>query len=737
MSEDVGRAHRFRRSHPCPVCKGGEDTPRGQGKRCTGYLSTDGDYIHCSRPEMAGPIAPSGGGTAEETFGHRRWGSCHCGVQHGPAKDRAPRRSDGIEATYDYVDEHGDVLYQVVRKVGKKFVQRRPKDGAIAPYGANDWEWSLGKVRRVLYRLPELLGADASQDVFIVEGEKDVDTLRRHGLVATCNPHGAGKWRSVSKDACGWLKGRSVVVIPDADDPGRKHAEDVRKSLAPHARVVVVELPGAKDSAAWLSAGGTTENLAALVAEARERADVKGEPVAVAVEGEWARGLLHKKRDDGSDGGTLRPISANVVTILTHAPEWAGVIAYDEFAECVVTRKPPRWRAQDAPRDCKPGEWTALDTARLQNWLADRWALDLGHEATIAAVQLVADRARVHPVREWLNSIQWDGVRRTQSWLADVFGADDTPLTRAIGSAWLVSAVARIMRPGCQVDTVLVLEGEPGIFKSSVLRELVGDEWFFEMSITDVTKLDAMQVLRCKWVAEFPEIDGLSRTEQAHVKAYFSRRIDRYRESYGRRAGDFPRQVVFAASTNKDQWIVDETGGTGRRMWPLLCRRGDVALARAMRTQLWAEAVVRYRDGDAWHMLDPELRDAERDEQDERYRADPWEQRIGAWLQEKPSDARFKSKADMGVTSLDVLRGAIGAEISKIAHADANRIAACLHHLGWVQGKREMRDSARVRPYYPVPSEDAEHVNGASLLSLDHPDLEDSIPPEAWDTVQE
>lgn len=431
----------------------------------------------------------------------------------------------------------------------------------------------------------------------------------------------------------------------------------------------------------------------------------------------WETGLLYGVNKDGSTSSKLRAITANAILILVNDKRWDGVLAYDEFAESIVTTKSPPWRPSDAANETKPGEWSDADTIRAQAWLSDAYALDLGEQSTLSAVSIASAKRRIHPVRDWLDALRWDGVRRAPSWLIDVFGCDDTPLTRAIATSWLISAVARVYQPGCQVDTVLVLEGDPGVFKSSCLRALVGDEWFFEMAITDVTKLDAMQVLRCKWVAEFPEIDALGRAEQGHVKAYFSRRIDRYRASYGRKAGDYPRQTVFAASTNKDQWIADETGGTGRRMWPIKCRQGDVALIRALRDQLWAEAVARYKSGEAWHISDPELRDDERAEQDERYRADPWEQQIAQWLL-KPSDTTiagksFPSKADRGVTTLEVLRGAIGFDTQRIEAAHANRIAAALRHLGWIQGKREMRDGARVRPFRPIPSEDADDIGPA------------------------
>ncbi|MDA1054622.1 MAG: AAA family ATPase [Planctomycetota bacterium] len=171
-----------------------------------------------------------------------------------------------IVATYDYRDERGELLYQVVRSEPKTFRLRRPD--ASKP---GCWLYSLGDVRRVLYRLPELLAADPAEVVYIVEGEKDADRLRSWGLVATCNAGGAGKWRT---DYCDALQSRSVVLLPDNDEPGRKHADAVARMLdgvAASVRIVELpELPKKGDVSDWLDAGGTIEQLAEFVEAAPE-----------------------------------------------------------------------------------------------------------------------------------------------------------------------------------------------------------------------------------------------------------------------------------------------------------------------------------------------------------------------------------------------------------------------------------------------------------------------------------
>jgi putative DNA primase/helicase len=163
-----------------------------------------------------------------------------------------------IVAEYDYCDENGELLFQVVRFEPKDFRQRRPD-------GKGGWSWKLNGVRRVLYHLPELIGA---RSVMVCEGEKDCETAMALGLVATCNPHGAGKWRPEFADK---LKGKRVCIIADADDPGRKHAESVALCLAGNVNSLrVIELPGAKDLTEWVAHGGTREALLQLLRGAAE-----------------------------------------------------------------------------------------------------------------------------------------------------------------------------------------------------------------------------------------------------------------------------------------------------------------------------------------------------------------------------------------------------------------------------------------------------------------------------------
>lgn len=168
-------------------------------------------------------------------------------------RDWTPKRLVG---TYDYLDEDGNLLYQVCRYEPKRFRQRRPD-------GRGDWLWSLGDVRRILYRLPELISASPNRLVWIVEGEKDADRLAEHGLLATTNSEGAEKWPQECAERI--LRDRVIALLPDNDEPGRKHARRVAMQMhGIAAEIRIVELPGLPskgDVSDWLDSGHTVDEL--------------------------------------------------------------------------------------------------------------------------------------------------------------------------------------------------------------------------------------------------------------------------------------------------------------------------------------------------------------------------------------------------------------------------------------------------------------------------------------------
>jgi hypothetical protein len=268
LYENTSSVTRFTAQFVCPVCGGHDRLPRGEGRRCAGFLSADRQYIHCSREEYAGSLRLHEG---SRTYAHRAGGPCRCGVEHAPAALSAPAKPQAplapVTARYDYRDEHGVLLFQVERRADKSFDQRRPAtpEDCINPkvktyVDREGTTWATGRagVRPVLYRWPELL-AEPEKAVMIAEGEKDVETLRALGLLATCNAGGGGpkKWLPEYTAA---LAGRSVVIFADNDKDGRTHALETANQLAIVAASVrmieFAELPEHGDVSDWLAQPG-------------------------------------------------------------------------------------------------------------------------------------------------------------------------------------------------------------------------------------------------------------------------------------------------------------------------------------------------------------------------------------------------------------------------------------------------------------------------------------------------
>ncbi len=275
----VRPAQRFSPKRPCPICQGHALMEPGAGRRCYGYLSSDGLYAHCTREEHATNLKVEVGAN---TYAHRLRGECACGEQHGdpePEREvtahRVVRQRHLIVAEYPYFDLEGRLRYQVLRTAPKGFRQRRPT-------AKGGWIWSVAGVEPILYRWPAIAAAAMSETVYIVEGEKCVHAVEALGLVATTNPGGALKWRDRYNDP---LVGRHVAVLADNDKIGLQHAKDVARRLKSIAASIAVvelpELPPKGDVVEWIAAGGTRDQLEALVASAREAQQPRGPAVLV------------------------------------------------------------------------------------------------------------------------------------------------------------------------------------------------------------------------------------------------------------------------------------------------------------------------------------------------------------------------------------------------------------------------------------------------------------------------
>lgn len=304
---------------------------------------------------------------------------------------------------------------------------------------------------------------------------------------------------------------------------------------------------------------------------------------------------------------------------LEESPDWEGVLAYDEFAGLTMLLRPVPGtttpRATFKPRPIRDTDFTA--TVR---WFNRYGYPEAKRNTVIDAVYLVAGQNVISPVKNYLESLKWDGVPRVADWLIVYCGAETSDLTRKVGQAWLISAVARQLNPGCKADCALILEGKQGAGKSAILRTLAGEHWFHD-GLQDMHGKDASAALKGKWIIELPELSAMRKSDTEAVKAFLSRTEERYRPAYGRSEVIEPRRCVFAGTTNRSDYITDETGG--RRFWPVIVGEVHLVDLSRDREQIWAEAVNLYLSGAPW-WLD---QDAEKDAAAivaDRAADDPW-----------------------------------------------------------------------------------------------------------------
>jgi predicted P-loop ATPase len=373
----------------------------------------------------------------------------------------------------------------------------------------------------------------------------------------------------------------------------------------------------------------------------------------------WQEALLRSKTNSGE--GQVLPILANAITALRRAPEWQGVLAYDEFRSNVVALRPTPWGAN------VKGGWTDQEDRLTAEWLQHERIL-VSVEIASQAIQTVAAENPVHPVRQYLDGLTWDGVPRLDHWLSTYLGAENSDYGSVVGTRWMLSAVARIYQPGAKADSCLILEGPQGIKKSTALRTLAGE--YFTDELPELGTKDAALQIRGVWIVEIAELDSLARSEVASIKAFMSRTSDRLRPPFGKRVSEFPRQCVFAGTVNHTEYLRDETGA--RRFWPVCCNVIDVEALARDRDQLWAEAKYRYLSGEKWWLDTSDLVDTAATEQAARYQSDPWEEIISPWLNER---------ANTSVS--EVLDKCLNKPQAQWTQTDKTRIARCLRALGW------------------------------------------------------
>jgi predicted P-loop ATPase len=387
-------------------------------------------------------------------------------------------------------------------------------------------------------------------------------------------------------------------------------------------------------------------------------------------------GLPEKKADDwrcalAPSGSEYAGDERNILIALRTAPELAGLVKFNEFSlETELTRGAP-W--QSTKVTC----WSEPDDTQLTAWLQAAGIKVRSRGAVADTVAVVARQHAYHPVRDYLQALQWDGEKRLQIWLAEYLNATGSvEYLAAVGTRFLISAVARIMEPGCQADHVLVLEGRQGIGKTSAARALAKRPEWFAGNLPDIHSKDAALQLAGRWIVEIAELKAIRNSQVEATKTFITETRDTFRPPYGRRTAQFPRQCVFIATTNESEYLRDRSGN--RRYWPVRCTKVDVAALTRDCDQLYAEALHLYRHGVAWHLTDDEIRLALAQQQ-ERVHVTELEQDVQAYLDTVKADE---------VTVREVLHYGLRVEHDKPNYTETARklgpaVAEALERCGW------------------------------------------------------
>ena len=333
------------------------------------------------------------------------------------------------------------------------------------------------------------------------------------------------------------------------------------------------------------------------------------------------------------NAGTIKTTYVNAAVIIENDPKTTGTIQHNKFSQSIEIIDKTTGKAR---------EWDNLDSLRLREYIDKTYNTDFPPQKVEDAITFVGDAHSYHPVREYLEGLEWDGVRRIETMLIDYMGAEDNAYTREAALCLMSAAVHRVFQPGFKFDTCIVLGGAQGIGKTTFIRELGLRKWYGTLTSFDSQK--AMEQIAGKWIIEITELSAVNKSELEQQKSFLSDQFTKVRLSYDRRATVFERQQVFFGSTNRDEFLKDSTGN--RRWWPVWCNVKDLDYKklRSEIDQLWAEAYgVLWVQGKSACLSEAAQRIAF-DEQEDKRESDVWGGRINEWLRTQAPKDRYDTK---------------------------------------------------------------------------------------------
>lgn len=411
---------------------------------------------------------------------------------------------------------------------------------------------------------------------------------------------------------------------------------------------------------------------------------------------DWMTRLKYQPRT-----GLLENSVYNLNLILNNDPDFQS-FAFNELANRIQITGPLPWERPEGN-----SFWQDADTAQLKSIIDIRYLAFSSRNHDVAFTKAADDR-HFHPVRDYLNSLpEWDGVKRVEDLFIKYLQAEDTEYVRTVTRKTFAAAVARIYVPGIKFDCVPVLDGDQGIGKSTIVKDLVSPEYYSEtLSLTDMDDKSGAEKLQGFWAVEIGELAGMKKADIEKVKAFLSTCDDKYRPSYGRVVESHPRQCIIIATVNGERgYLRDITGN--RRFWVIKLHQKKQKktwnFTPEFRAQFWAEAKEIWKSGEKLYLEGDVLAEAEKMQQsamevDERVGMveeylntmlpDDWDSMDLFQRRNYLSGSEFGSPAHKGcelrteVSNAEIWCECFGKSLQELKPTDSYSIAALMSQIG-------------------------------------------------------
>lgn len=400
--------------------------------------------------------------------------------------------------------------------------------------------------------------------------------------------------------------------------------------------------------------------------------------------------------------------------------DFGKVLAYNTRSQRVVIKRKEIPFEGQFPRELK--EYDFVD---ISEYFEYKYKLKLTLDAAVSHLMPIITNPRnfeqFDPFKDWLEGLKWDGTERLEGVLQLVAGVESSLYTMGAMRCMMVSAVARTYQPGCKVDTMMILQGEQGLNKSTFFRKLLPADKYFCDNMPDIRHYkEAREVLPGLVILEVSELDAFSKAESSAIKSFLVTQTDRFRAAYGRSVQDYPRTNIFVGTANPETFLKDNQN---RRFMPVTVERKiDINWLVNNREQVWAEAVMLYKKGAIWWLTG----DAEKEhvEKAKQYRqTTTWEEKIDHYLRvpyskirdlENEYSSHFDGSIRQYTTLHEIMENVLDVELKNFDRRKQSEVTIALRALDWKRARRRVEGN---RVYVYIAPKDWQMNLGSGYVS--------------------